>query len=76
MIKKLFPTSTRATDLTGLIVSLLIYIVLPAIVHLVANLLGGIPLIGWILGIIAGVIDLYCLIGIVVSLLIFFKVIK
>lgn len=76
MIQKLFPFSTRSTDLVGLIISIAIYIVVPAIIGWLTSLLSGIPVIGWALGVISGLIGLYALIGIVVSVLIFLKVIK
>ncbi|MBE6754241.1 MAG: hypothetical protein E7559_07835 [Ruminococcaceae bacterium] len=76
LVKKFFPVSTRSSELVGLIISLVIYIVLPTVFGWVVSLLSGIPLIGWLLGVIAGLIGLYCFIGIIISVLIFFKVIK
>lgn len=76
MIQKLFPFSNRATDLTGLIISIAIYIVVSAIFSFLAWLLDKIPVIGWALDVVSWLIGLYAFIGIIVSVLIFLKVIK
>ena len=74
---KYFPISARAKkDVVGLIVSILIYLVVSAVLGFVFSLLSDIPLIGWIIGIVGGLVGLYCFIGIVVSILVFLKVIK
>ena len=84
MLKKYFPKSFGMTDVAKLVITIIVYlvigIVLPAIAALVNVLLGGIPLIGAIVGIIVWVIssliDLYVLVGIVLAVLDFCKVLK
>ena len=76
MLQKIFPTSFRATDFTGLIIALLIFIIAPTVLGWIYSLLKGVFLIGWVLGVIAGLAGLYCFIGIIVALLVFFKVVK
>lgn len=73
MIKKYFPISTRANDITGLIISIIIYLLAPVVLGIVASLLGGIPVIGWLVGIVMTLIDIYCFVGIVLAVLIFLK---
>lgn len=74
---KYFPISARAKkDVVGLIVSILLYIVVSAVLGFVFSLLSAIPLVGWIIGIIGSLVGLYCFIGIVVSILVFLKVVK
>ena len=74
---KFFPISARAKkDVVGLIVSILLYIVVSAVLGFVFSLLSAIPLVGWIIGIIGSLVGLYCFIGIVVSILVFLKVVK
>ena len=74
---KYFPLSARAKrDVVGLIVSIPLYIVVSAVLGVVFSLLSAIPLVGWIIGIIGSLVGLYCFIGIVVSILVFLKVVK
>lgn len=74
---KYFPLSARAKkDVVGLIVSILLYIVVSAVLGFVFSLLSAIPLVGWIIGIIGSLVGLYCFVGIVVSILVFLKVVK
>lgn len=76
LVKKFFPISMRATDVIGLVISIIIYALLPTVLGIVNSCLGGIPVIGWVLGVILSLIGIYCLIGIVLAILIFCKVIK
>ncbi len=73
MIKKYFPVSTRANDITGLIISIIIYLLAPVVLGIVSSLLSGIPVIGWLIGIVMTLIDIYCFVGIVLAVLIFLK---
>lgn len=76
IVRRFFPFSTRATDVIGLIITIIIYALIPVVLGIISALLGGIPIIGWLINIIMSVIDLYCFIGIVLAILIFCKVIK
>lgn len=75
-LKKFFPFAFKATELTPFIVSLLIYIILGAICGFVIGILSKIPLIGILFSILGTVIGLYTLIGIILTILVFVKVIK
>lgn len=76
MLKKYFPASARATELVGLVISIIIYLVAPSLFGLVVKIFSGVPLIGWLFGVVAGLLGLYCFIGIIVSLVIYFKNVK
>ena len=77
LLKKIFPLSFKYTkDITSLIIGI--------IVHLVVLVVGGfaiwvatfVPIIGWLIGALGGVLDLYVAVGAVLQILAFLKVIK
>jgi ABC-type phosphate/phosphonate transport system permease subunit len=77
MLKKFFPVSFSFADtVVNLVVGILIYVVAGAIVGAVMGIIGLIPIIGILASIIGYVFGLYCTAGIVIELLVFFKVIK
>ena len=84
-LKKLFPLSWKYTkDVANLIIGILIYLVVGllagAVIALSALIVGWIPvigtLVGVILGLIGGIVDIYVLAGIVIQILVFTKIIK
>lgn len=84
-LKKFFPLSFKRTDSVGnLIVGILLYllvgIVAGALIWLATLIVGWLPvvgaLIGWALGVVGGLIELYILAGIIIQILVFAKVIK
>ncbi len=85
VLKKLFPLSfkkmEKAGDLVmGIIVYLIAAIVAALVIWVATLVVGWIPvvgsLVGWVLGLIGGLIDLYALVGIVIQILVYTKVIK
>lgn len=86
MLKKFFPFAFKVApkDVTALVVSIIIHLVAGVVVTVVMGLLntilGGIPVVGLIIGIVGwvvgSVIDLYCLAGIVLAILLFLDVLK
>ena len=76
ILKKLFRFSFRAKDPSNLIVSLLVYIVIDVVCGVVIGLLAKLPLIGWLFALVGSLVGLYAFVGIVVALLVFFKVLK
>jgi len=76
LVKKLFPVSMRAKDTNGLIVSILMYAIVFVALFLINKVVSIIPLIGWVVGVLSGVIDLYCVIGIIIAVLVFLKIVK
>lgn len=84
-LKKIFPLSWKYTkDVANLIIGIIVYLlvgVLAGVVIFLATMLTGwIPLvggiIGWALGVVGSLIGIYTLVGIILQLLVFFKVIK
>ena len=84
MLKKFFPFAFKSNDLTKFIIALVIFVLVGAVgvavIEVAAKILGAIPLVGgilaWAVGIIGSVVGLYSLVGIVLSILVFVKVIK
>ncbi len=72
---KLFPISTIAKyqDTMSLLTSLLIYIVCAAVPHLVLGLFTWLPLVGWIFSAVRWVVNVYCTLGILLSVLKYFR---
>lgn len=74
-MKKYFPLSVKAKNSIGdLIVSLIIYCGVFYLVRFVCGLLGVLPLVNLLTGIVQVVVGLYCGVGAILSLLYFFKV--
>ena len=79
MIKPFFPFSfdhVKAKDANSLIVSVIIYIVAMLASGLVNLLLGWIPVLGFLLGVIGWVLGIYCVAGLVLSVLLYLDVLK
>lgn len=76
-LKKFFPLSFKfAKDVANLIIGIIIYVVIGAIAPAILGILGFLPIIGWILGIVSSLVGIYCLAGIVIQILVFAKVLK
>ena len=76
-LKKIFPYSFKAKkDIAALIINLLIYIVVGAVVGVLIGILAKIPVLGLIFGLVGGLVDLYVLVGAVLSVLDYLKVLK
>lgn len=75
-IKKFFPQAFKATDVAPLIVALVIYVLIDIVCGFVIGLLAKLPIIGFLFGLLGSLVGLYALVGIVLSILVFVKVIK
>lgn len=76
-LKKFFPLSFKfAKDVANLIIGIIIYLVIGAVAPAILGILGFLPVIGWILGIVSSLVGIYCLAGIVIQILVFAKVLK
>ena len=75
-IKKYFPIAFKATELKPFIISLILFCLIDLVCGFVIGLLAKIPLIGILFSILGAVIGLYALIGIILSILVFVKVVK
>lgn len=76
MLKRFFPLSFSVADVTALVVNIIIYIVVSVVVGFVCDLLNFIPVVGLLLSIVSWAVGLYCTVGVVLALLVFFKVVK
>lgn len=76
-LKPFFPVSFMAKNTRSLIIAILLYLAFGVVIGLACKVLSVIPLIGgliaWILGIVCG---LYVLIGLVLTLLFYFDLLK
>ena len=70
MLKKFFPYSFGAKDVTALIVKIVVYVVASAVL---GAIIGLIPLVG---GIVGSLIGIYSTVGIVLVVLDYLKVLK
>ncbi len=75
-LKKFFPIAFKATELKAFIVSLIIYVVIDVVCGFVIGLLAKLPIIGFIFSLVGSLVGLYAFVGIVLSILVFAKVIK
>lgn len=77
LLKKFFPLSfSEKADITALVINVVIYFVVGAVSGIILGLMAGIEYVGFIFGITAGMVGLYCTGGIALSFLDYFKVIK
>ncbi len=77
MLKKIFPLAFQAKkDVVALVINVLIHIVVNFIAGLIIGLLGVLPLVGTVFGLIGSVLGLYFTVSLVLSFLDFFKVLK
>lgn len=76
LLKKVYPNAFKATELKDLIIALVIYVLIDVVCGFVIGLLAKIPLIGILFSILGSVIGLYALVGIILSVLVFVKVLK
>ena len=75
-IKSLFPQAMQAKDLKGLLIAILIYVIVNFVGGFVLGLLSKIPLLGFVFGLVGWVLSIYCAVGIIVAILVFFNIVK
>lgn len=75
-LKKLFPNAFKATEVNNFIVALIIYAVIDVVCGVIIGLLAKLPIIGILFRLLGSVVGLYATGGIVLSILVFVKVIK
>ena len=77
MLKKLFPLAFGVKkDIVALVINILIHIVVDAVLGIVVSLLAGLPLVGFVFGLIGSVLGLYFLVSLILSILHFLKIVK
>lgn len=75
-LKKFFPSAFNATEVKPFIISLVIYALIDIVCGIIIGILAKIPILGIIFSLLGTLIGLYALIGIILSILVFVKVIK
>lgn len=76
MLKKFFPHAFKATDVTPFFITLIIYLLIDIVCGFVIGLLAKLPLIGILFSLVGSLVGLYALVGVVLSILVFAKVVK
>lgn len=76
ILKKVFPTAFKATEVKAFIISLIIYVLIDIVCGFVIGLLAKIPVLGIIFSLLGSLVGLYALVGVVLSILVFVKVVK
>ena len=76
LLKKFFPHAFKVTDVTSLVIMLVIYALIDLVCGLVIGFLSSIAIIGIIFSLLGAVIGLYALVGIILSVLVFAMVIQ
>jgi len=69
ILREFFPLSAKVNNGKSFIITTVLYLIISAVTGFVLNFFVGIPFIGVAIGFISSLIDLYCLAGIVVSIL-------
>lgn len=76
MLKKFFPLSFGSKDVANLVVKALIYLVVGIIAGFAIGILANIPVINLVTGLVGTLVDLYCVVGIVIAILDYLKILK
>ncbi len=77
MLRKIFPLSFKFLDsIANLVIGTLIYLAAGILISIGIALVSIIPIVGWIIGLLGGLVDLYVLAGIVILFLAYFNILK
>lgn len=76
LLKKIWPHAFGAKDVVGLIITIIIYLLIGVVVGWLIGVLANIPIVNIICGLVGGLLDVYCLVGIILAVLAFLKVLK
>lgn len=75
-LRTYFPFSFRPIDTRAFILTIVIYIILGTVISSVVGVLSHLWLIGWIFRILGSLLDLYMLVGIILTILRFAGLIR
>ncbi len=76
MLKKFFPHAFKVTEVQSFIITLIIYVLIDIVCGFVIGLLAKLPIVGVIFSLLGSLVGLYATVGIVLSILVFTKVLK
>ncbi|MEA5027022.1 hypothetical protein SDC9_81736 [bioreactor metagenome] len=74
-LRNIFPYSAQVKDISNLIIALVVYAIVAVLANVLLGLLGNLWFVGWLFSLLGWLINVYCGLGAVVAILIFFKVI-
>ncbi|HPB16932.1 MAG TPA: hypothetical protein PK870_04710, partial [Clostridia bacterium] len=60
-------------NISSLIIAILLYVVLSIVVGLLQKLLGAIPVVNWVMGIVGYLVWLYSVVGVILAIVKFIK---
>ena len=75
-LRKYFPQAFASRDVRSLVITLITYAIFSFLAGIVLGLLSGIPILGIIFSVIGLMVELYCVAGIVLAILVFLKVVQ
>ena len=76
VLKQLFPLSFKVKDSNDCVISVIIYLVVSILFGAVVAILDFIPVINVLLGVLGSLVGVYCVAGIILSILKITKVMK
>ena len=76
VLKQLFPLSFKVKDSNDCVISVIIYLVVSILFGVVVAILDFIPVINVLLGVLGSLVGVYCVAGIILSILKITKVMK
>ena len=76
ILKQYFPNAFQALAVKAFVITLIRYIVTAAVCGVVIGILASFPIVGVVFGLIGALIGLYALTGVVLTVLVFTKVLK
>ena len=76
-LKKFFPRSfSHSNTVAQVIITAIVYLIVGAIAGVAIMLLALVPVVNLIVGLLGTLVDIYCIAGIVISILVYLKVIN
>lgn len=75
-LKKLFPLSFSINGLVSLIIIIFIYAIIATVAGFAIGLLAHVPIVKIVVGILGGVVEVYVLTGVILSILCFLGIVK
>ncbi|HQM97171.1 MAG: hypothetical protein WC554_08860 [Clostridia bacterium] len=65
--------NVKKKNISSLIIAILLYVVLSIVVGLLQKLLGAIPVVNWVMGIVGYLVWLYSVVGVILAIVKFIK---
>lgn len=76
LLKKYWPHAFKADSIVSLVVTIIIYALIDIVLGWVIGLVSLIPIIGLLCTLAGSLLGLYCIVGMILAVLHFFKVLK